>query len=234
MTQAFNLSQLANSVNSSGKLSLSAGTTGTLPVANGGTGLTSSGAAGNILQSNGTAWQSVAAALYTGARGQAFTSSGTFTIPTGVTSLKVTLTGGGGGGAGYGGTSGATAIKYLTNMTPGNTIIVTVGAGSTAYNTNGFASSIASGTQVISTVTAGGGFQATSGTAVASGGDVNLSGGSPFYAYEGTTYWSTGGGSIWGGRGLGSSGPNSYGCGGNVDINLTTTRGYQGIVLFEW
>ena len=38
MTQAFNLSQLANSVDSSGKLGLTTGVTGTLPIANGGTG----------------------------------------------------------------------------------------------------------------------------------------------------------------------------------------------------
>jgi len=33
-------------------------------------------------------------------KGQAFTSNGTFTIPTGVTALKVTVVGGGGGGGG--------------------------------------------------------------------------------------------------------------------------------------
>lgn len=38
MTQAFNLSQLANNVDSSGKLSLTTGVDGVLPVANGGTG----------------------------------------------------------------------------------------------------------------------------------------------------------------------------------------------------
>ena len=37
MTVSFNLSQLANSVNSSGLLSLGTGVTSTLPVANGGT-----------------------------------------------------------------------------------------------------------------------------------------------------------------------------------------------------
>jgi hypothetical protein len=40
MTQAFNLSQFANNVNSSGLASLTTGVTGTLPVANGGTGTT--------------------------------------------------------------------------------------------------------------------------------------------------------------------------------------------------
>ena len=40
MTQAFNLSQFANNVNSSGLASLTTGVTGTLPTANGGTGTT--------------------------------------------------------------------------------------------------------------------------------------------------------------------------------------------------
>ena len=33
---------------------------------------------------------------YSGGRGQVFTSNGTFTIPSGVTSLKITVVGGGG------------------------------------------------------------------------------------------------------------------------------------------
>jgi hypothetical protein len=37
MTQAFNLSQLANRVNSSGQIDVSSGLTGTVPIANGGT-----------------------------------------------------------------------------------------------------------------------------------------------------------------------------------------------------
>jgi hypothetical protein len=77
MSQAFNLSQFANKVNTSGQASLTTAVTGTLPVANGGTGaatLTSNnvllgngtsalqvvapGSNGNILTSNGTTWTS--------------------------------------------------------------------------------------------------------------------------------------------------------------------------------
>lgn len=61
MTQAFNLSQLANKTNSSGQLNAATGLTGIVPVANGGTGISAVGAAGNILTSNGTAWVSQAA-----------------------------------------------------------------------------------------------------------------------------------------------------------------------------
>ena len=60
MTQAFNLSQFANKVNTSGQASLTTAVTGTLPVANGGTGITSVGSNGNVLTSNGTAWVSSA------------------------------------------------------------------------------------------------------------------------------------------------------------------------------
>ena len=99
-------------------------------------------------------------AAWLGQRASLHTGNGTFTIPTGVTAIKVTIVGGGGSGGsistGYaaggcgGGGGGATAIKFLTGLTPGLTISVTVGGA-------GGASSIASGTQTITTVTAGGG-----------------------------------------------------------------------------
>jgi hypothetical protein len=54
MSNAFNLSQLANFVDSSGKVNISTGSTGTLPTTQGGTGLTTVGTNGQILQSNGT------------------------------------------------------------------------------------------------------------------------------------------------------------------------------------
>jgi hypothetical protein len=79
MTQAFNLSQLANNLNTSGQLDATDGLTGAVPVANGGTGQTSLSAnavilgngtsgvqtvapstSGNVLVSNGTTWVSQA------------------------------------------------------------------------------------------------------------------------------------------------------------------------------
>ena len=81
MTNAFNLSQLANNTNSSGQITLTSGVTGTLPVTNGGTGAVTltansllvgagtsavtgiaAGTSGNVLTSNGTTWASAAAA----------------------------------------------------------------------------------------------------------------------------------------------------------------------------
>ena len=47
------------------------------------------------------------ASAYIGTRGQVFTSSGTYTVPTGVTSAKVTVVGGGGSGGDATGTSSA-------------------------------------------------------------------------------------------------------------------------------
>jgi hypothetical protein len=79
MTQAFNLAQLANNLNTAGQLDATDGLSGTVPVANGGTGQATlpsnnvilgngtsgvTGVApstsGNVLTSNGTTWQSVA------------------------------------------------------------------------------------------------------------------------------------------------------------------------------
>jgi len=108
------------------------------------------------------------APVIVGASGQAFTTNGTFTIPTGVTKVKVTVVGGGGGGStgatvskvarvGGSGGGGGTAIAYLTGLTPGNTLAVTIGgggAGGSCFNGNGgTASTVASGTQSISTIT---------------------------------------------------------------------------------
>jgi hypothetical protein len=81
MTQAFNLSQLANNLNTSGQLDATDGLTGATPVANGGTGrntLTANNVilgngtgtvnfvapstSGNVLVSNGTTWVSQAPA----------------------------------------------------------------------------------------------------------------------------------------------------------------------------
>lgn len=77
MTQAFNLSQLANNLDSSGRLDAADGLVNAVPVPNGGTGASSltqnnvilgngtsavqfvaPGASGNVLLSNGTTWQS--------------------------------------------------------------------------------------------------------------------------------------------------------------------------------
>jgi hypothetical protein len=65
-----------------------------------------------------------------------FTSDGTFTIPTGVTSVKVTATGGGASGPHYAGNAGATVIAYLT---------VPLGATTTFYRVKVGTAGVASG-----------------------------------------------------------------------------------------
>ena len=73
MTQAFNLAQLANNLNSSGQLDATDGLYGVLPVANGGTGQ-SSLTANNVLLGNGTSGFQVVAP---GTNGNVLTSNGT-------------------------------------------------------------------------------------------------------------------------------------------------------------
>jgi hypothetical protein len=93
-------------------------------------------------------------------------SSQTITIPAGASAAFVRLQGGGGGAlSGVGGTSSAVAAagnggyleKLLTGLTAGNTLSLTLGAGGTAGPTAGGASTLASGSQSITTLTANGG-----------------------------------------------------------------------------
>lgn len=73
MTQAFNLAQLANNLNTSGRLDATDGLFGVLPVANGGTGQ-SSLTANNVLLGNGASGFQVVAP---GTNGNVLTSNGT-------------------------------------------------------------------------------------------------------------------------------------------------------------
>jgi len=181
------------------------------------------------------------------ARAQVFTSNGTFTIPTGVIRLKVTVIGGGGAGGygafdgygfgpGGGGGGGGAAIKWLS--VTGGTLAVTVGG-------SGQASSVASGTQSITTISATAGGSASAGSQVpgsggnGSNGDLNIEGsgglpplGSGGYGggtiLAGTKRGPTTGitgfvGSLYGGGGTGS--------GGN---STSLSSGAAGVVIIEW
>jgi hypothetical protein len=194
---------------------------------------------------------------------QIFTTSGTFTIPAGVTAVKVTVTGGGGAGAGgsgasgsngSGGGAGGTAIKWLTGLTPGNTLTVTVGSGGTgvsnAAGNSGTPSTVASGTQTITTLTGGAGNGAPNAVQPgipggATNGDINLSGGiGTGQAGGSTTVGGNGAASYWGGGGgfgVGAAGgvavnpgAGGGGAGGGSGSAVTGGAGAAGIVLFEW
>ena len=239
-----------------------------LPVAGGGTGATTLAAnnvllgngtgalqvvapstSGNVLTSNGTTWVSTGSAG--GVFGQVFTSSGTFTVPAGVTALKVTVAGGSGAGgsavacaySGGGGGGSGTANSFLTGLTPGLTITVTVGGVSGT-------STITSGTQTITTVSAAGGGTGGAGTSLssptggaggtASGGTQNISGSQG--SYGGTFAGVGGAGGVGGGAGgdIHSSSNGASGGAGRVGNNglspsgTTGAAGQSGVVIFEW
>lgn len=185
-----------------------------------------------------------------GVNGQIFTSNGTFTIPANVNKVKVIVTGGGGNGNRTGGGgAGGTAIKWLTGLTPGNTLAVTVGG-------QGATSSVASGTQTISTVSATGGSNGSGAAGgsggVGSGGDLNLQGGGG-QGLSGVTGDSAmraggvGGSSYWGGAGVGGDSTvtasqqngGNYGGGGAGGPSASFGgsaggTGAGGVVVFEW
>ena len=186
-------------------------------------------------------------------KGQVFTSSGTFTIPATVTALKVTAIGGGGGSGGgnntsatAGGGGGGTVIVYLSGLTPGNTINVTVGGSGSAGGVSsnggtGGSSSISSGTQTITTATANGGAgsQANGGSDFgggggnASGGTLNIGGGA---GAPGNGVGGTGGATTLGGAALAGANGNSIGggAGGNTTSTGGGNAGAAGAVVFEW
>jgi len=97
-----------------------------------------------------------------------FTSSGTFTVPTGLTSVNVlVVAGGGGGGADNGGGGGGGGLIYRPGfpITPGTPISVTVGDGGPTPGQDNYTNDISGSDSVFGTLTAkgggGGGTQST-------------------------------------------------------------------------
>jgi hypothetical protein len=246
--------------------STSALTTGTLPVASGGTGAASLTAnnvilgngtsavqvvapstTGNVLTSNGTTWTSAAPP---GFRADVFTSgtSQTWSVPSGVGRVKITIIGGGGGGGGmrtvgcvsvngHGGGAGGIAIVYL-NVSAGGNVTYTVGTGGSggAADAGGGSGTQTTATYSATTYTASGGTggpSTTTPTALTAGGvgtngTINLSGGSG----QMPSLYAVPGGSTPFGFGGGSSG---YGTGGNGGSGVSaSTAGKGGIIIFEY
>lgn len=122
----------------------------------------STGSNGQFLQTNGSGTLSFAtvsqAQIYT----DVFASSGTWTCPTGVTRVRVTVVGGGAGGGSSGSPSqGGIAIGVYT-VTPGTNYTVTVGSGGTGVvaGTGGTGGTTSFGSTLIS-ATGGTGSTAT-------------------------------------------------------------------------
>ena len=186
---------------------------------------------GNIW--SGSAWLSLAptsTSSGTGNFAQLFTSSGTFTIPTGVTRLKVSVVAGGGQGGnaystggqnvqyynGAAGAQGGSCIGWYvvgtnTPATPGN-ITVTVGLATQASSTSGTGMSTFSATGGPNNSTNS--VQATSG--IGSGGTLNI----------------RGNGALFGAYGTGGAGGITAAT--EFDSGTAATAGSPGAVLFEW
>ena len=170
---------------------------------------------------------------------QTFTSSGTWTRPSGITKVIMYVTGGGGGaggantavGNGSAGGSAGTAIKFL-DVSSISTSTITVGAGGTGGagggsndGTIGGATSWADGTNTITSPGGGkGNFDTSAGgdaTVAPTGGDINIGGGKgdqPGVSYVRVTappsFWGAGGA---GGHSTGNGGTGiAYGTGGGA------------------
>lgn len=180
---------------------------------------------------------------------QLFTASGTFNVPTGVSTVYVSMCGGGGGSGGYRGAGGGGAASVFHQsqaVTPGAAITVTIGAAGTGGvgSGNGTAGGNSSFGAFITTNGGGGGAYAggaggaaggTGGTAgqvgngnegAGKGGD----GGSCHFGHGGSAEYKTSSATS------GTSQPGSgFGAGGGGGPwNANGTNGSPGMCLVEW
>ena len=186
-----------------------------------------------------------------------YTTSVTVTIPTGATKANIEIWGGGGGSGSADGTNPFPATsgggggagwlrKYLSGLTPGNTLQYTQGAAGTGGTSGGNggtggSSILASNTQTITTLTANGGAGSTaSGGSGASGrgatnGDLNITGSSGQSSISESApcgvgkIYSIGVGGISGGgvRGKGGDGVGTA-------ATSSGNAGYAGGMIIEW
>lgn len=161
-----------------------------------------------------------------------FMVSDTFTIPTGITSVRVRVWGNGGnaGTDGYGGYNGGGgggfAMKTITGLTPGGTVSVTIGTSASSTNSFGaYCSATGGSTRNGSAGSASGG--------AGSGGDINYTGGAGGAGLSSPNYYAGGGGvaNYFGNGGDGAGSTNQYtpkgraSGGGGMGLNATSTSG---------
>ena len=183
-----------------------------------------------------------------------YTSSDTWTKPSGTTAVLVYVTGGGGGGAGCnlanqgapGGGAGATAIEYITSGI-GSTETITIGAagsgGSTSGGSGGTGGTSSFGAHCSAVGGTGGALSGSAGGAAgtATGGSINAAGGMGDSGVLADAHGGMGGSSFWGGGGSGGSGDssgsggNAFGSGGGGGAKITANRaggaGAAGLIL---
>lgn len=198
----------------------------------------------------------IRAALNTFAGQEIFESDDTFNTPTGVTRIKVTLTGGGGSGgsssgdgAAHGGGGGATEVYFIDNPDPSYSITIGLGAvgsiGGSGVNgaATDFGTLNASG---------GGGGASTRAGSAGSGGAVAAIGGIGYGGFPGEMgkvnvgandgAGGDGGSTFWGGgpRGRGfqesplTSSAYGHGGAGTFDATVAGGEGGDGVVVVEY
>ncbi|WP_022662167.1 glycine-rich domain-containing protein [Paucidesulfovibrio longus] len=186
------------------------------------------------------------------------TSSQDWTVPSGVTEVRVWVVGGGAGGEGIynagssrseGGGGGGCAYKVVSSLAPGEVISCTIGAGSAGssgsgnYATDGGTSSFGAHCSA----TGGSPYYATSAGGTGIGGDINYRGGGGGPRDDATLASGHGGraGGPWGGTGgnqrasVGNGYAGQYGGGGGgASSNTTGTKyggnGGAGLIVIEY
>lgn len=177
---------------------------GIVPVANLGSGTPT---AAKVLLGDGS-WGTLA-------RNQLFTSSGTFTGPTGITKVYLTMVGAGAGGGnidGGGGGAGGYIINYPYTVVAASTYTVTINAGGAGGAAGGTNNGAGGGTTVFDTVSVPGGSGGT-----ANQGNGGAGGGTGYNASATVATASNAAGGFTGIGGNGAKGinPNGGGGGGN-------------------
>ncbi len=163
---------------------------------------------------------------------ETLTTSGVWTVPDGVTRIRVKAWGAGGGGSGRsisgggGGGGGGAYASSIINVTPGDSYAITIGTGGGSSaggsGTSGSATSFAS--LVVAAGGAGQGGAAgtgpggAGGTTAASTGDIKFAGGAGGGSSAVATYGG-GGGESGGPQGTGNNGSSSTGAGGSGNSN---------------